>query len=306
MAESYRVLPREPLLAQASDVSVKRPSVSFWGPTIILLVLSFALNTALIGSGTVPESSASTVSWSIWLGALGVSCLIYWLRKEGAEAVYQDEVGGKIKDLQMIRLKQSETEALQVTQVALSHRSSIESAVATLPHHIRTADKLLREAEEEYNDRAFAPFWDRIERAAASLAEFSQSVDSIRAQTTNYHRALHGRIHNFPALRIDSVLPSPDATIREFNRLARLGQRNFEFASIWEQRRTRAILIKGFTTLGQAVNNLGETIDFTIEGLRKELSSGTDELLKEQRRMRESFDAAAKRWEDLNRARTIR
>ncbi len=77
-----------------------------------------------------------------------------------------------------------------------------------------------------------------------------------------------------------------------------MGQTNFEFANIWEHRRTREVLIAGFHTLGEAVNNLTSVVDSSFYALQESLSTGVAKLVEEQIRTRETFD---KRMVEQNR-----
>ncbi|MFY9825459.1 MAG: hypothetical protein WAM82_29060 [Thermoanaerobaculia bacterium] len=67
-----------------------------------------------------------------------------------------------------------------------------------------------------------------------------------------------------------------------------MGQTSFEFATIWEQRRTREVLIAGFRNLGEAMSNLRFAIQGSVEELKGALSSNIAQLLEEQVRTREA------------------
>lgn len=77
-----------------------------------------------------------------------------------------------------------------------------------------------------------------------------------------------------------------------------MGQTNFQFANIWEHRRTREVLIAGFRTLGEAINNLGATIEYSVSDLQRSISSDIANLVEEGIRTREAFD---KRMVEQNR-----
>ena len=70
-------------------------------------------------------------------------------------------------------------------------------------------------------------------------------------------------------------------------RIVRMGQTNFQFASIWEDRRTREVLIAGFRTLGEAVNKLGPTIENSVSNLQASISSDVAKLVDEEIRARD-------------------
>lgn len=62
------------------------------------------------------------------------------------------------------------------------------------------------------------------------------------------------------------------------------------YANIWEHRRTRKAIVEGFRTLNEAINNLGDTIDYSISNLQGSISSDTAKVVQEQIKNRESVD----------------
>ena len=69
-----------------------------------------------------------------------------------------------------------------------------------------------------------------------------------------YSDALIGHRHTFPKLAIaPQMLPDPVPALKCLHRVVRSGQTDFRFASIWEQRANRRILLAGFQTFGEAI-----------------------------------------------------
>ena len=54
------------------------------------------------------------------------------------------------------------------------------------------------------------------------------------------------------------------ATAERMQAIVRKAQRNFQFATIYEQRKTNQILVAGFTTLAQALNQMTGQITASI------------------------------------------
>jgi hypothetical protein len=54
-------------------------------------------------------------------------------------------------------------------------------------------------------------------------------------------------------------------TTGRLQQIVRKAQRNFQFASIYEQRKTQQILIAGFTNVGEAINGLGVRLEESID-----------------------------------------
>jgi hypothetical protein len=137
---------------------------------------------------------------------------------------------------------------------------------------LTNADGWISHAEREYQQRAYGPFWEAIERTAMNLADVHDSVRSLRGSSQNYQSLLHGREHNFPSHSIRAPIPDPSRIVRKFQATLRKGQRDFEFATIWEQRATRRAVTEGFGSVGETVNSIGMKVVEDLAGLRSQVS----------------------------------
>lgn len=161
---------------------------------------------------------------------------------------------------------------------------------------LRQADRALKGAEKEYADSAFDPYWTAVEEAAGELAVYDLKAQALSQSAQDYYELLKGQRHNFPAFPIRTeALPNPAPVVAEFRRVVRMGQTNFQFANIWEHRKTRRALFAGFRNLGDAVNNLGGTIERSFSGLESSISSGLALASAEQARTREALAEEAGR-----------
>ena len=182
-------------------------------------------------------------------------------------------------------------EAQRVTVGLIRTYDSSTNLAAELPKHLSTAAHLLRQAESEFKDNAYAPFWDAVENAAQQLASFNHKANQMSRLAEEYYRGLSGRNHTFPSFPVNvSNVPSPSSAVSELRRIVRMGQTNFQFANIWEHRRTREVMIAGFHTLGEAVNNLGSTVESSLFGLQYSISSDVARLVQEEIKTRDSLD----------------
>ena len=180
-----------------------------------------------------------------------------------------------------LRLRRDEAALLSRTaSVALASSTKLSS---DLPVALETAKGCLRVAEEEFRERAFGPFWDAIERAALNLETFRNGVSTVQRDANSYYKALEGRQHSFPNFRIHvDALPEPLTVVEDLKRLVRKGQTDFQFANIWEHRRTRAVLIAGFRTLDEGLSNLGYAMTSALSELQTTLSSQLAEVVEQQ------------------------
>jgi hypothetical protein len=185
----------------------------------------------------------------------------------------------------------AEEEARRLTTDMMKIRDSSVSVVEELPRYLERASTYLRRAEGEFRDNAFAPFWDAIENAAHVLAVFNEKTNQASKAAAVYYGSLNGRSHTFPPFPAGAGnIPDPSPVLQDLRRVLRMGQTNFQFANIWEHRRTREVMIAGFRTLGEAVSNLGSVVENSHSALEQSISSDVARLVQEEIRSRDSLD----------------
>ncbi len=170
--------------------------------------------------------------------------------------------------------------------------SNAEDCFQNIYRNQRDAKKALGRAENHFNHRAYSPFWDQIEKAALELVRFSQNLADLSSCLERYSNAIthyHGVATLFPV------------TSEEFKKLHRLGkqnalaermaglvykaQRDFEFANIYEHRktnktlaRTNKILETGFKDLADVLEGVGDQITDHIADLNGTLQDYNAEM----------------------------
>ncbi|HTB63535.1 MAG TPA: hypothetical protein VK737_08090 [Opitutales bacterium] len=152
---------------------------------------------------------------------------------------------------------------------------------------VTSAEAHLADAEKEFKEGAFAPFWDAIERAANDLAAYKNEVEYLQRNVSTYHT----EAAELTRLAGDSVAPLalpqyqlPDArpSAARFMTIVRQAQTNFQFAMIFEQRKTNQLLHTGFGNLGAAIHSLGESINASLDKLARSMDMNTDRMLSYQ------------------------
>jgi hypothetical protein len=193
--------------------------------------------------------------------------------------------------------------ALRLTSLV----SDSTGKAASLPKLPGSADEAIHRAEREFGDGAFAPFWDAIEESATGLANFEATVQTL-IKNSQFYRQEAPRLENAPpAFQIGlDTLPDASSTAERLRCVVRRAQKDFHFASIYEQRKTNQIFVAGFSTLGQALNELGHrldrslndlasAIDVSISNLASDIESSqrsmTSELVREMEATREQAAA---------------
>ena len=220
----------------------------FLGLAVIAAVITVIVAVIAIGIAFLP----------IILG-IGVIWLVIHLilkenkeraRRQADEAKRQaDEVARA--ELEMIRQKE-EQERQQEFQRGYHKKMIVlgEESISFfegLPKYLESAEKYLDQAEVNFSYGAFAPFWDSIEKATKMLGRFEESIQRIKSNSSIY-TTLIGKYEDIPPqfpLTRQSVtkLDVGTETAKRMNVIAWTAQRNFQFATIYEQRKTNQILV---------------------------------------------------------------
>jgi hypothetical protein len=217
----------------------------------------------------------------------------------GLERKKAEEEKQRTIDVNDHEKRRVEGEAASLTSTLMRVYEISTNLTTELGQHLNQASNLLEGAELEYKDNAFSPFWDAVENAAKELSAFNSKANQLSQNATEYYRGLDGRKHTFPTFPVNAqTMPDASPVLGELRRIVRMGQTNFQFANIWEHRRTREVLIAGFRTLGEAINNLGATIEYSVSNLQQSVSTDLAKLVEEEIKTRETLD---KRMMEQNR-----
>jgi len=158
-----------------------------------------------------------------------------------------------------------------------------KSAYREITVHAVAAERFLKTADKDFADGAFAPFWDQIERTANELAAYKNSVEQLGRCIHVYQREallLENTPDAVPALQLgEHKLPDARPLAERFSALVRQAQTNFQFAMIYEQRKTNQLLYAGFGTLGAAIYALGESVNLSLTQLSKTMNRSLPSML---------------------------
>jgi hypothetical protein len=142
------------------------------------------------------------------------------------------------------------------------------TAFENIPKDLMTAEQLLDTAESEFQDGAFSPFWDSIERTTGKLGDIDDRIKLIVNRSGKYKALAQFYNGQRPAFPVDPAsanrLVTANGTAGRLRSIVRKAQRNFQFATIYEQRKTSAILIAGFANLGEAIDGVGARLQNSI------------------------------------------
>lgn len=78
---------------------------------------------------------------------------------------------------------------------------------------------------------------------------------------------------------LPGTLPDLQGTAKRLATTVRMAQRNFEFSTIYEQRKTNKLLYEGFRNLGDAIYSLGDRITDSLNDLSRNLDSSLSDII---------------------------
>lgn len=217
------------------------------------------------------------------------------------------------KEAEELKNRENEKTQLKKMREELSSLSSTShETFLRIPKLVHTANHHLNRAEEEFSEGAFAPFWDEVEIATKKLAEYKNQIELI-----NYYAKKHREVYDCYVEKYRCVSDNVDELVPQFNlpiaelidarpsaaRLAaivRKAQKNFEFSTIYEQRKTNKLLVSGFSTLASAIYSIGDAITSSLNDLSKNLEFHFDELLEASNDQKELLEAHSRQQEGIS------
>lgn len=180
------------------------------------------------------------------------------------------------------RRKEAVQEAERISEQLRGMQVKAVELAKELPRLVRRAEEELNLAEKEFEERVYSPFWDHIAATAEYLAHYQLAVTQLTAIGKNYCGLLENRDHSFPGrISLPAGVTSPNNTLARIRTITRQGQKDFEFAQIWEHHKTRRVLVKGFSTLESALYELGDSLQISLAACASEISMSLVELLDE-------------------------
>ncbi len=163
------------------------------------------------------------------------------------------------------------------------------SILKAIPSNLKSADQHLTQAEADFAEGAFSPFWDSIEKAVTCIGGFDEGIRRIKDNSLRYTQLIvkyEDTPPEFPFPRKNvEKLSVAKKTAERMSKIVRKAQRNFQFATIYEQRKTNQLLVAGFTSLGQALNEMTNEIVSSIDDLAGTMDSMTSTLNESMQRI---------------------
>lgn len=214
--------------------------------------------------------------WYISLALGAIWLLIHFIVKANKEEDQRilEASRARAEEEYRIQRRREQQEGIYKQMVVLGEQSL--GLFESMPKSLISAEKLLDQAQVDFADGAFAPFWDDIEKSAKRLGHFDEAIRSIGENSSRYTdmiKQYEGTPVAFPIdRRAVAKLEVGTGTAERMKAIVRTAQRNFQFATIYEQRKTNQILVAGFRSLAQALDKMTWQITTSIS----DLSSSVD------------------------------
>jgi hypothetical protein len=169
------------------------------------------------------------------------------------------EMSSERRRTKLAKLAEENRQRQQAQQAAEHERQQQEAHIArgkyhlsrllsrqvflSIPELVPAAERHLDRAEEEFAEGAFAPFWGEIERATNKLADYQQRIQTINRNALEYQRKTaelpRAIARNEPPFALPTgELSDARPTTTRLAAIVRKAQKNFQFATIYEQRKT--------------------------------------------------------------------
>lgn len=227
------------------------------------------------------------VWWTIWhwyitlpLGVIAV--VIYLIVKANKEEKRRQAAKAQQEAEKAARLQCHKEEQQRYYEQMIVLCDQSLAVFEWMPKLLISAEKHLNHAEIDFADGAFAPFWDSIEAAAKALGHFDECARRINHNLSSYGELIKKYEDTPPvfplAPRSIAKLEVGKATAERMQGIVRKAQCNFQFATIYEQRKTNQILVAGFVNLAQALNEMTWRITDSIDALRSSVDGMTSTL----------------------------
>lgn len=191
-------------------------------------------------------------------------------RKEAEESERQRKEAYRNKMLGIVRYMNEHVDAIYNLFSQIINASSI-------------ANKSIVMAGDEFSGGYYAPFWDQIEITTNKLALCNDIVRQINGHLNDYWLGAKDLDSEFTDQVKPCVLPGklPDiqSLADSLSKLVRRSQRDINFSTIYEQRKTNTLLYHGFRNLGDAIYSLGDRITDSINELSHNLNSSLDDII---------------------------
>lgn len=113
---------------------------------------------------------------TLTLGAVGLGIYLLVKANEKEKRRQAAEAARKAEEVARLQRHREEQQGYREQMIVLREQSL--GLFESMPKHLSSAEKYLDQAEVDFADGAFAPFWDSIENAAKTLGHFDEEAST--------------------------------------------------------------------------------------------------------------------------------
>ncbi len=239
--------------------------------------------------------------WQIILLIVGLGAIVFFIIREQKKARERQREREQKETERQQKEKEYEESQTRLRGSLVKYISDSRHYVTKIAVDVAGAKQALDQAQQDFDDGLFAPFWDSIESAANQLIQVNDGIQKIKTNTTLYKSNVAQLKTNPPSFELGlEKFPDLTSTAERMRAIVRQAQRDFHFATIYEQRKTNRILGDGFSNLGEALREMGNQLDYSLMGLADSLStlievnqSSTRQLVAGIESMRQQVETAS-------------
>lgn len=260
----------------------------------------------IFGAPILAVIAIYTTAGPVWGTAAALGIAVWWfypgIAKRRRAAAAEERALLAAKEM---RAEADRVAALRAISEAKARQEFLKSELlacvrdamnkkARITDALKGAASSLKSAHAEFAEGAFAPFWDEVAECVRQLATLQLEARGIAEDARRHMDASEiydGPVPAFP-VRLSTVEHAKERASElesECSLVIRRAQKDFQFATIYEQRKTNSILVQGFSSLSDAIGRLSSTMRSSFE----EVSARLEELQAIEERQHASFISAS-------------
>jgi hypothetical protein len=146
-----------------------------------------------------------------------------------------------------------------------------------IPSLLNKIQNCLNDSEKDFTENAYYPFWNNIENATKDFLSLAELISMLEENGKVYTNIINNFRDNIPK-SYPNIFPygketkSPQDLLKNYNSLIRKAHTNVNFANIYGHFRTQKILLKGFSTLAEAIENMTHEMNSAFDSLNNSIN----------------------------------
>ncbi len=270
---------------------------------LVFVIIVLGLFVYSVSTGTYGHNFGTYLVWGSTLGIFVVAT-VDALKSALEKIKRQHRMRVEIRnDRNEQKRREQQVRTNLLDEISACHARSM-SLLASIPAAFQDIENLIVEANTDFTERAYYPFWDTLEKAAIKAADVNQTISALNWNAHDYRKkvdAYKGSVPDFPVTSaITPHLTESFSTVKRIEAIARIAHRDFQFSTIYATRKTNNILIAGFKGLNEALNGIslsltevGDRLDNGLRQLEMSTLSAADGISTAINTMRQSHEDSA-------------